>query len=354
MGKKITLQQIARIANVSVGTVHKALHNQKGVSPAKQEEIIALASSLNYYASPPSLAPSKECVVAAVFPKPIDSNRYFYQHLWNGIHGKLQELSAFRFQVQDYAFEGGLAQQLKILQEILDHHLSEIQALITVIWNEDTCLGLLNQFTDAGVKVFTLCADAPSSKRTSTIMTNAYQSGRLAAEYMSALLPGPGRVIIVGTKRDTTNHAQIVRGFFEQMLEDNPLLEIIELYGSVNYPEKLYQTLEEFLTRFPGIRGIYANNARTTAGMCSMLDMRTWEHKPIIVGSELFEESIAYLKKGILHAIIDQNGYQLGYKGISVIFEHMILKKEVRSRYILTQALYLRNNLPETEGNLDF
>ena len=126
MGKKITLQQIARIANVSVGTVHKALHNQKGVSPAKQEEIIALASSLNYYASPPSLAPSKECVVAAVFPKPIDSNRYFYQHLWNGIHGKLQELSAFRFQVQDYAFEGGLAQQLKILRS--EEHTSELQS----------------------------------------------------------------------------------------------------------------------------------------------------------------------------------------------------------------------------------
>ena len=39
MEKKITLQDIANTANVTVATVHKALHNKKGVSPEKREEI---------------------------------------------------------------------------------------------------------------------------------------------------------------------------------------------------------------------------------------------------------------------------------------------------------------------------
>lgn len=347
MEKKVTLQYIAQMANVTVGTVYKALHNQKGVSPAKQQEIIALAQSLNYCIPQTPRADLRTCTVAAVFPRPTSENRYFYQHLWNGIHERAHELSAFRFQVQDYTFDGGLAQQLVVLQDILDHHLSEIQALITVIWNEDTCLDLLNRFTDAGVKVFTLCADAPSSRRTSTIMTNPYKTGRLAAEYLGSLVTGSGRVIIIGTKRDTTNHAQIVRGFFDQMQESNPLLEIIELYESVNYPEKIYDTLEEFLRSFNNIRGIYANNARTTASLCRMFKTLSAGKRPVIVGSELFDESIAYLNAGLVNAIIDQDGYSLGFKGISVIFDCMILKKEVRSRYILRQSLYLKSNLPE-------
>ena len=350
MEKKVTLQYIAQTANVSVGTVYKALHNQKGVSPSKQQEIIALAQSLSYSTSPATPAAPKICRVAAVFPRPTCDNRYFYQHLWDGIHERSQELSAFRFQVQDYTFEGGLSQQLLVLQDILDHHLSEIQALITVIWNEDTCLDLLNQFTDAGIKVFTLCADAPSSKRTSTIMTNPYQTGRLAAEYLGSLLSDSGRVIIIGTKRDTTNHVQIVRGFFDQMQEFDLPIDIIELYESVNYPEKIYDTLKDFLTSFNNIRGIYANNARTTAGMCRMLEKLPCSNKPAIVGSELFEESITYLNNGLLNAIIDQDGYSLGYKGISVIFDCMVLKKKVRSRYILRQSLYLKSNLPEPDS----
>ncbi len=350
MGKKVTLQHIAQLANVSVGTVYKALHNQKGVSPAKQQEILALAQSLEYSLPSVPATTTKIYSVAAVFPQPTSENRYFYQHLWDGIHERANELTTFRFQVRDFTFEGGLTQQLAVLQDILDHHLSEIQALITVIWNESTCLSLLNQFTDAGIQVFTLCADAPSSKRTSTIMTNPYQTGRLAAEYLGSMLPDPGRVIVIGTKRDTTNHAQIVRGFFDQMQESNPLLEIIELYESVNYPEKIYQTLAEFLNQFNNIRGIYANNARTTAGLCRMLSQIPCENKPVIIGSELFAESISYLKSGLLNAIIDQNAYTLGYKGVSVIFDSAVLKKEVHSRYILRQSLYLKNNLPEADG----
>lgn len=354
MEKKITLQHIAELANVSVGTVYKALHNQKGVGADKQQEILAIARSLNYYIPSTASPKSKKYTVAIVLPLPTSENRYFYQHLWDGIRERANELTAFRFQICEYGFEGGITQQLSMLQTILEHHVSEIHAVLTVMWNEAACLDLLNQFTQAGIKLFTLCAEAPSSSCTSTVMTNPYKTGRLAAEYLGSLLAAADscRVIIVGTKRGTANHALIVRGFFDQMQEFNPLIEIIELYESVNYPQKLYSTLEDFLVRFHNIRGIYANNARTTVGICQMLEKLPTITKPVLVGSELFPESAAYLKKGLINGIIDQDGYALGYKGISVIFDQMILKKEVNSRYIMQQSLYLKNNLPESDAEV--
>ena len=66
MEKKITLQDIANTANVTVATVHKALHNKKGVSPEKREEILALANSMNYYTE--SSSAQKTYKIAAVFP----------------------------------------------------------------------------------------------------------------------------------------------------------------------------------------------------------------------------------------------------------------------------------------------
>lgn len=347
MEKKITLQDIAKTAGVTVGTVHKALHNKKGVSPEKRDEILALANSLNY--CPSALPAHKTCKIAAVFPAPTNDNRYFYQYIWKGIHDRAGELSTCHFEVIDFMFEGGLKQQLELLNSIWDKHRHEIAGLMTVIWNENDSLEILNKFSQENIRIFTLSADAPFSQRTSCIMANPYRTGRLAAEYLGALLAVPCRVIIIGTKRDTNNHAQVVRGFFNQMTETNPLIEIIELYESVNYPEKLCDTLSEFLHTFDNILGIYANNARTTAKVCSMIEEIGYQNKVKIVGSELFAESEAALKAGTLNAIIDQNGYEQGYKGVSIAFDSIVLEKPVVSQYNINSSLILKNNLPLRE-----
>lgn len=344
MEKKITLQDIAKTANVTVATVHKALHNKKGVSPEKREEILALANSLNYYAG--ASAVHKIYKIAAVFPGPTNDNRYFYQYIWKGIHDRARELAPCHVEVMDVTFEGGLDQQLELLNHIWETRRQELAGLITVVWNETASLEVLNKFTDEGIKVFTLSADAPFSQRTSCIMANPYRSGRLAAEYLGSILKQPCRVVIIGTKRDTSNHAQVVRGFFDQMTESNPLIEIIELYESVYYPEKLYDTLSEFLHTFDNILGIYANNARTTARVCSMVKEIGYQDKVTIIGSELFDESKEALKHGTLNAIIDQNGYEQGYKGVSLAFDSIVLENEVPAKHEINASLILKNNLP--------
>ena len=213
MEKKITLQDIANTANVTVATVHKALHNKKGVSPEKREEILALANSMNYYTE--SSSAQKTYKIAAVFPGPTNDNRYFYQYIWKGIHARAKELALCHVEILDMTFDGGQEQQLQILNHIWSTRRQELSGLLTVVWNETDSLEILNRFTDEGIKVFTISADAPFSQRTACIMANPYRSGRLAAEYLGSVLKQPCRVVIIGTKRDTNNHAQVVRGFFD-------------------------------------------------------------------------------------------------------------------------------------------
>ena len=345
MQKKATLQDVATAANVTVSTVHKALHGQKGVSEEKRAEILRIAGSLHYCAAVTPVERSFH--VAAVFPKPVHGNKYFYKGLWQGIRDRAEELDAFRFSVDEYTFEGSTSEQLELLEQLYETQCDALDALITIIWNEQAYTDLIDRFVARGVQVFTVSADAPSSQRVSTIMTNPYCTGRLAAEYLGARIEHTGRVIIVGTKRDTVNHARIVRGFFDEMMESDPATEIIELYESVRYPEKLYETVIEFLHSFDNIRGIYANNARCTAGLCN-----AFKHMGItpgipIVGSELFTESVSYLRSGMLCAIIDQNAYRHGYVGISAVFDRVVLNRETPPLYSIAPALILRNNIPE-------
>lgn len=344
MKEKTTLQDIAQLTGVSVGTVHKALNNSKGVGEKKRREILALAQSLNYIPVTKHIAAQQ--TVVALFPDPIGEDRFFYQFIWAGIAKREEELSPTAFQIIKVSFDGSIADQRTKLEQIYDLYHDTMTGLITIIWEEDKFLEILDRFTCLGIRIFTISADAPGSQRTATVMANPYKTGRLAAEYIGSVLDGFCRVIIMGTKRDAYNHAQVVRGFFDQMGITNPRIQIIELYESREYPERLLETLNDFLTKFDDIRGIYANNARTTARILDTIKIQKKQRKICVVGSEIFRQSISAMQDGTLNAVIDQNAFQQAYEGVSTAFAHLVLGKQQAGNIFVPSSLYLQNNLP--------
>jgi ABC-type sugar transport system, periplasmic component len=349
MATKTTMQDIAKVANVTVGTVYKALNNQKGVSEEKKLAILSIAREMHYI---PSLVQQKntEHQVAVLFPKPEGADKYFYQYIWKGIEARTAELAPLRFKILEFTFDGTPTDQQAKLHEIYDGFREKIDALITIIWDENAFLDILGKYNDAGIEIFTISSDAPFSQRKATIMSNPYKTGRLAAEYLGSVIPDNGRVIIMGTKRDSSNHAQVVRGFFDQMNITNPDIQIIELYETKNHPERIAQTVKDFLRTFDDVRGIYINNARTTEQLCKSMIHYPHDVKLKIVGSELFPESIQYLKSGLLCALIDQKPYDQGYKGISMAFDSIALNQQVNPVCYITNALCLQNNIPSEKN----
>jgi hypothetical protein len=56
------------------------------------------------------------------------------------------------------------------------------------------------------------------------------------------------------------------------------------------------------------------------------------------------------MKKGYFNAIISQKPEIHGYKIISVVFEHFVMKKEIKEKYEVLPSLYLQNNVPDIES----
>lgn len=343
---KITLQFLAEKSGVTVGTVHKALHGAKGVSEKKRQDILEIAERLQYEGR---VGMSRRTLrLAAVFPKPVFDNQFFYQRLWDGLRARAHELELFGVQLEEFPFEGNFAQQQQCLQQICEKRQGEFDALLTVVWNQAATGRLIDQLTDNGVLVFAVSADAPLSRRTAAVVSDAYCIGRIAAEYLGAVLPSSCRTIIIGTRRDTTSHMRGVRGFFDQMSESNSSIEIIELYESANYPEKLYQTLREMVLMLGNVKGIFANNARATGNLCAMAPQFPELQSIRIVGSELFEQSANSLRSGLISAIIDQNAFEQGYRAIGLAFD-ALCGKQVEPLVHIPAHLLLKSCLLQAE-----
>lgn len=344
MDKKITLQEIAQKLGITVSTVHKALYGKKGVSETRRKEILAVAEQMGYKTE--ILQSVKPCRIAVVLPNPVGIDTYFYQFVWKGMLKRAEELKSTSCELLSYPFNGTMENQQEILDVVLQQGQGRLDGLITIVWDESRFKQVLERFTAQGIKIFTVSSDAPSSRRVSSVGANPNKLGRLAAEYLGSVIHQPGRVIIIGTRRDAANHAQVVRGFFDQMSIQQPEIQIIELYESIGNPEKISHTLEDFLDKFDDVRGIYINNARTTAAVCEAMHALSMTKGLRIVGSELFSESIASVRAGFLHALIDQNPFSQGYKIFSIAHEHIAQNKNVLTKYEVPINLFLASNLP--------
>lgn len=92
---KLTINKIAEMAQVSKGTVSKALNGVKGVSPATRERILALTKMLDFQpdASARALAMQKTNTLGLLIPHESDAlSEHFWPALLSGISGQATRL----------------------------------------------------------------------------------------------------------------------------------------------------------------------------------------------------------------------------------------------------------------------
>ena len=79
--ESVNIKKLAKILNISISTVSKALRDSHDISKETKERVIALANELNYQPNPhaSSLRKAKSKTIAVIIPE--IANNYFSQHL---------------------------------------------------------------------------------------------------------------------------------------------------------------------------------------------------------------------------------------------------------------------------------
>ena len=348
---KTTISDIAKVVNMAPSTVYKALSGNKGVSEPNRHRILQVSEELGYI-SKTSKSNSLSKIVAVVLPDPSVLDFEFYEFIWKGVRKRARELSSVGLEIKEYMFNGSIDDQLKILWRIVDESRCKsaekrIDGLVTLIWNENPFLGVLDECCKSGIPVFTVFSDAPSSQRIASVRANSYQTGRLAAEYLGSTIPNDGSVIITGTRRNAFSHEKVVRGFIDQMAVTNPDIQVIEPDENKNGSMNHIQVVKNMIESVPDVRGIYANNARTTSLIGKLLLHSPHKDSLKIIGSEVSEESVFYLNHGVVNALIDEKPSSQGYQSISLAYDFLCMGLPVKQTNYVSLNLVLQNNVPE-------
>ena len=330
---QLRIRDIAKLANVSAGTVDRVLHDRPGVKPETKAEILKILEEINYIPNlmAKTLASKKTMRFVILIPDSKDANSYWTQPIL-GVQQAADEVSGFRTNVDIYTFDD---YDQKSFTEMANRILKEKpQGVIfspVFFRASNTFIKKLEKLKIPYVFIDTNLKD---SSNIAYFGQDAFKSGYLAGRLMTYGLKGSGNLLIVKLVNHLpiSTHVEKRENGFRSFIKDKGISDEyrvfdleIELLGK-GEPQK---SLQKFFAQHD-VDGIFVPNSR--AFRIAQFIKKQKLQNPLVIGYDLLPKNIEYLESGAVSFLIGQRPEEQAYKAIKTLFDYTFLNKEVKKQ----------------------
>jgi len=135
--------------------------------------------------------------------------------------------------------------------------------------------------------------------------------GAKAADAIAAAMgytEGESYQVVVGSSSATatTNVARLA-GFEAQIAAEYPGIEVVDVAYSESNPETAATNVNNWLTAYPDLAGIFAIDGTNASGATAALEAKGLVGEVALVGYDAYPDNVAKLKSGIFTALIAQD-----------------------------------------------
>lgn len=218
--RKPTIQEIARIAEVSRGTVDRVLHGRGDVKPQVADRVRQVVSDLGYAPNRAAKAlkySSKPKLVSCILPI---SNREYFDQVAVGFSRAARELADMGIAVEierlDCDNEETLIEAIRKRCSPGDAEkegTNSVAGMILTAPDTEPVRNAIDCVVGARVPVITLNSDITECGRLCFVGQDLKRSGLVAAELLAKMLRGKGRVVAVTGNLVYQAHTDRVVGF---------------------------------------------------------------------------------------------------------------------------------------------
>jgi len=189
----------------------------------------------------------------------------------------------------------------------------------------------------------------------SYVATDNYRGGVLAADRLGELLGGNGKIFMIRYQEGSASTMEREQGFLDTMKAKSPGVQFLvqdQYTGATT--ETAYQLVENLLSRFPDVDGIFCPNESSTFGALRALQESKLAGKVKFVGFDSSPKLVQALRDGHLQGLILQNPVKMGYLGVQTVVRH--LRGEAVAKLIDTGVVCVTPetmNTPENQALLN-
>lgn len=336
MTKTTTLEQIAREAGVSLSTVDRIINNRGGVSPKREQLVLAAAHRLRLDRLS-FRTPLRTIRIAFAMASP---GNPFYVGLRNAVMQETEALAHLNMRSFILHFKHttpeGIVARLRGLEK-------EYDAVVATCYATPPIEAALRQIS-AKVPLLAFINDLPGSGRLAYFGPDHERSGRVAGELMGRFLgPEGGDVLLIQGFRPMLNQSMREQGFRGVVAERFPQCRVVASRESQDVPERPGQIVLEEMRRFPSIRGVY-NMSSGSRSVASVRRQRLDVDRMAYITHELTSSRKALLKAGLIDAVIDHNNTIAARSLLGFLAAHFGRLPQLQSEPFTPFEIYLREN----------
>lgn len=342
-GQLSGVKEIARRANVSIGTVDRVLHDRNGVSPKTREKVKAIIKELDYQPNllARRLASKKVIHIATLIPL-VSKDTSFWSVPLEGINRAEAEIKQYNIRVDKYFFdqddkESFVSQSRKILRKKPDG------VLLSPDFIEESVV-FTNKCNQLGIPYVFIDSDIEGQNRLSYIGPHLYDSGYLVANLASYILRGDESVLLLNISKRMYKHHHLLRKEegFRSYFKDNSINRKIEKIDirkgdSLSIEKKIASVL----STNKDIRLVFVTNSRVSVvAQC----LKRLKKKLILIGYDFLEENISALKARDIDFLICQKPGEQAYKGVMALYQFIVLNARVDRIQFMPVDIITREN----------
>jgi ribose transport system substrate-binding protein len=205
---------------------------------------------------------------------------------------------------------------------------------------------LLDQAKAANIPVIAFDSGVDSDIPLTTATTDNLAAAALAADKMSELIGGEGKIAVVGHDQTSGTGIQRVEGFVNRIKEAHPKIEIVTVqYGGGDHLQSTEVT-KSILLANPDIKGIFGTNEGSAIGVAN--GKQELNSQVVVIGFDSGAAQKGFVQSGLVNGAITQNPVGIGYETVAAAIK--ALKGETLPKVIDTGFYYYdKDNMADPE-----
>lgn len=338
-----TLRDIAKSLGTSIGTVHRALHDNPGVSPATKARVLQVARTLGYRPNLAAryLSSEKTLRISVHTPQGATS---FWDEVRAGILEEAESILIENVQIEFRTCRRLGEGEGRALEAAMRE---KVDGIIIFPSRPQTLRAHIRRAARARIPVVCVATDAANSGRWGIVAIDTLASGSIAADLMGRFLAGKnGSIAITVFDMGITEHAEKYAAFESTLKSFYPNLRLLKPIEDHNVEKEAYSKCCKLFDEHPDLAGIYVTTEASIPVLNAARDANRLEDLTIIT-TDLFPDLVPEIRSGAVVATIYQRPRAQGELALRMLHEFLAEGTTRSHQVTLAPHLVMR-------GNLDF
>ncbi len=336
-GNKVTINDVARAAGVSKGTVDRVLHNRGEVSQKSKEKVLRVIEELgfkpNLYAS--LLASQKERTIVCLIPEHLPGE--FWSLTDKGIRDAAVLVARYGVKVQIVNYDQySLESFREACSSVIE---SKPSGVLLAPMFRDESLTFVNALVDNGIPYIFLDSKIEESGSLAYFGMPMYQSGFLCADILCGGREIPEKVYVVRIARDKQGlsdpTADRRNGFMDYMSRHYPDTQIVNVFINPKDRGEIYEVLDRSIGSDAGNKFIVMFNSRIHLVAEFIAERGIKDSR--VIGFDALQKNLEHLRSGYVQALIAQHTDRQAVDAVNAMADYIVFGNPLAKKDNFTQ-----------------